>query len=242
MKLHTPLRLVAAAMLAAAVLLSSCNMGAAPAPTADVGAIQTQAFNTVLTQVAFDQAQTAMAQPPAAAPLDIQPEIPTLSVAPTFPPIGGGSGAPLSLSPIPGFTPLAPVVSPTAVIGTVTTKNGCNDGTYIGETKPDDGAILKAGGEYSKAWTILNVGSCPWDEGYAFVLMKEFSSSEIQWEHESIVIKQPSEVTQPQHSQTFVVKFNAPKAAGSYEAYWKLRDDGTNYFGPMVWIKFVVAK
>lgn len=238
MKFHKPLWFIAVTTLAA-VLLSSCNLGAAPAPTVDAGAIQTEAFSVVLTQAAMNQAQTAMAAPPPVVPTDTPFPTPTLGNSTIFAPPGGSiinTNTPFS------FTPFATIVSPTTAIGTVTTKNGCNDGTYISESGFKDGATLKGGELYEKSWSILNTGSCPWDEGYSFVLVTQYSSPEITWEHTSIVIKGPSETTKPQGSQNFVVKFYAPKAAGSYEAYWKLRDDGNNYFGPMVWLKFVVVK
>lgn len=241
MKFRKPLWLIAATTLAA-VLLSSCNLGGAtPAPTVDVGAIQTEAFSVVLTQAAINQAQTAMAAPPVVVPTDTPFPTPTME---QFLPLPGFATPSASVvnTPFSGFTPLATVVSPTAALATVTTKNGCNDGTYISEAGFKDGATLKGGEAYEKSWSILNTGTCPWDEGYAFVLVVQYSSPEIVWEHTSIVIKGPTETTKPQGSQNFVIKFTAPKKAGAYEAYWKLRDDGNNYFGPMVWLKFVVVK
>ena len=44
-----------------AIILSSCNLGATPAPTQDVAAIQTEAFNQVLTQVAAASSPTPIA-------------------------------------------------------------------------------------------------------------------------------------------------------------------------------------
>jgi hypothetical protein len=236
MKFRKPSWLISVAMIGA-VLLSSCNLGATPIPTEDVGAVQTQAFNIVLTQSALQMTQIALANPtalPTATPLPTG----TLGAA-TFAPIGGEGAA----TPIPGFTPLAsPVPTLGGAIATITTKNGCNDGTYMGETEPakTDWAVLTANTEYSKAWTIQNVGTCPWDEGYAFVILPERSSPEIRWVQTSIVIKKNDEFTLPQHGQSFVVKFTTPRKAGKYEAYWKLHDDAMNYFGPMVWIRFEI--
>lgn len=230
MKFYKPFWLINITMFGA-VLLSACNLRATPVATEDTGAIQTQAFNIVLTQAALQQTQTALANP-TAAPTHTPLPTATLAEIPTFAPIGGGTL----------ITPLASPVPTLGGVATITTKNGCNDGTYLGETEPakTDWAILKPATEYEKVWTIQNVGTCPWDEGYMFSLNTEFSSAEIQWKMTSIVIKKSDEFTLPQHSQSFKVIFTTPKAAGKYEAYWKLQDDSKNYFGPMVWIKFVV--
>lgn len=223
-----------------AVLLSSCNLGAAPVPTQDIGAIQTQAFNDILMQAASQQTQTALANPTATnTPL---PTSTTVSI-PTFAPIGGGASTPFALgTPIAGFTPLAPQPTTAGVIPTITTKNGCNDGSYVGETNVAnvDWEELKGGTAYSKGWTILNTGTCVWDEGYVFALVTESSNPEIKWEKESIIITKKDVFTEPQHTQSFIVKFTTPKAAGRYEAYWKMQDDAKNAFGPMVWIRFTI--
>jgi hypothetical protein len=50
----------------------------------------------------------------------------------------------------------------------------------------------------------------------------------------------PEDYTEPQHSQTFVVKLTAPKTPGEYKGYWKLRDDAGNYFGPLVSVWIIV--
>ena len=87
--------------MALAIILSSCNLGATPAPTQDVGAIQTQAFSMVLTQV-------AAASTPTPLPTNTPEPTATLSAPPTFAPIGGGVETPFPFNtPLPGLTPLA---------------------------------------------------------------------------------------------------------------------------------------
>ncbi|MDD2920869.1 MAG: NBR1-Ig-like domain-containing protein [Anaerolineales bacterium] len=239
MKFGKKFWLVSAATLIS-ILLSSCNLGATPVPTQDTGAIQTQVFNDILMQAASQQTQTALANPTATnTPLPT----PTTGFLPTFAPIGGGGATPLAIgTPISGFTPLAPLPTVAGAIPTITTKNGCNDGSYIGETNVAnvDWEELKGNTAYSKGWTILNTGTCVWDDGYIFSLVTEFSSPEIRWDKESIIITKKDVFTEPQHSQSFIVKFTTPKAPGRYEAYWKLQDDAKNYFGPMVWIRFTI--
>src|SRR3989304_2204813 len=94
MKFRKSLWLMAVTMLA--VILSSCNLGATPAPTQDLGAIQTQAFNLVLTQVALASSPT---------PLPTNPTLPTATpeAPPTFAPVGGGES---TVTPFAFNTPL----------------------------------------------------------------------------------------------------------------------------------------
>ncbi|NOT06101.1 MAG: hypothetical protein HOP27_16025 [Anaerolineales bacterium] len=242
MKFRKKIWLVSSVILT--VILSSCTLGATPAPTEDIGAIQTQAFSVVLTQVAMQQTQTALAVP---SPLPTNtlsplpsPTLGTLGSLPTFAP-AGGVGTPLPFNTQqPGLTPLASLIPTSGIVSTVTTKNGCNDGTFIGETAPLDKDVIKAEKQFSKGWTIFNSGTCRWDEGYSFTFMPDLSSPELKGY--SIVLKKdtPDEYTEPQHSQTFIVKLTAPKVAGDYKAYWKLRDDSGNYFGPLVSVWIVV--
>lgn len=242
MKFRKSLWLASAVILA--VILTSCTLGATPAPTEDVGAIQTQAYSVVLTQVAMQQTQTALAVPPTPSPLPtntLSPlPSPTLGTPPTFAP-AGGVGTPFAFNTQqPGLTPLASPISTLGVVSTITTKNGCNDGTFYGETAPYDKDKVVANKEFSKGWTIFNSGTCTWDEGYSFTFMPELSSPEL--EGYSIVLKKnaPEDYTKPQHTQTFIVKLTSPKVAGEYKGFWKLKDDSGNFFGPLVSVWIVV--
>jgi hypothetical protein len=212
----------------------------------DPNAIQTQAFTIVLTQVALNQAQTAAAIPPTALPTETPFPTPTLSEIPTFPPPVGSVNTPFVLSPIPGFTPLATAALPSvpAAVGTITTKNGCNDGFYVDETKPFDGAQMKPGEAFNKGWTIKNTGTCPWDDGYSFAVSTAYSIGIdlLQGESTSITIKKSEDFIKPGMSQLFLLKLRAPKVPGKYTWCWKLLDDTGNPFGPLVSVVFEVVK
>ncbi len=221
-----------------AVILSSCNFGATPVPTEDPGVIQTQAFSIVITQAALQQTQTAVAIPPTALPTNTPIPTATLGENPTFAPVGGTNTPFAFNTQQPGLTPLSSVVPTVGVVVTFTTKNGCNDGSFMGETEPFDKAVISAGKNYDKSWTILNTGTCTWDEGYSFTYMTDLSSPELKGY--SIVLKKNAadEYTAPGHSQSFIVKLVAPTTAGEYKGYWKMKDDAGNFFGPLVsvWI------
>ena len=163
--------------LIVSLALSACNIGATPPPTEDVGAVQTQAFEIVLTQAALQQTQTAAAIPPT--PLPTNTPVPTNTLPPLLPTSSfGATNTPFSINTQqPGITPLSINTSPTVgVISTTTTKNGCNDGYLISESQPYDGKTILVNKEFTKSWDFINVGTCTWDEGYTFAFVEEFST------------------------------------------------------------------
>src|SRR5690349_12665898 len=112
--------------LLVATTLSSCNLGATPAPTQDAAAIQSTALAQVLSTVSAQQTQTAAAIPPTALPTDTL--VPTQTLQATFPPVGGTTTVGTLIT---GGTPIFTVTP--GSITTLTTKNGCNDALYMGE-------------------------------------------------------------------------------------------------------------
>ncbi|MHB8777689.1 MAG: NBR1-Ig-like domain-containing protein [Anaerolineales bacterium] len=228
-----------------AVLLSACNLGAAPAPTADAGAIQTQAFINVSTQAALQQTQTAQALPPTSLPTNIPLPTSTPGGIPTFA-VFGGPNTPFAFNTQqPGLTPLAnPSLAPTVgAYSTFTTANGCNDGILISESAPFDGATIKARTEFTKSWEFLNTGTCTWDEGYSFSFRPEFSTTPegapIGYYGKDPMINKNDVFTKPGQKLTVTVPFFAPKQTGEYKWTWKLKDDAGNLFGSLVWVKFI---
>jgi hypothetical protein len=236
MKFHKAQWLIGYTMLA--ILLSSCNLGATPAPTQDIGAIQTQAFGQVLTQVAAASSPTPL-------PTNTPAPTNTLAAPATFASIGGGTNGTVTPfafnTPLAGLTPLAlsPVPTLGGLVPTLTTENGCNNGVFISESQPYDGATMDAGKEYEKSFTYKNMGSCTWDEGYAFVFMPSFSTPG--FKGYDILIKKGENYTKPMGTITFVLKLRTSPVPGEHIGAWKLRDDAGNFFGSMVHIKYSIG-
>lgn len=230
-----------AGLIAISMLISSCNIGSTPPPAQDNTIIQTQAFELVLTQSAMQQTQTAAAIPPTPMPTDTLIPLPTLPELPTAAPIGGTNTPFAFNTQQPGFTPLA-LASPTVigVVNTVTTKNGCNDGAYLGEGGIADGTEIEAGKSFNKSFMLQNIGECTWDEGYSFAFVPEFSTPGFVGYNIVLPKNKPEDYTKPGYGQTFVLKLTAPKTAGTYKGYWKMKDDSGNFFGPLVWLEIVV--
>lgn len=227
-----------------AVVLSSCNMGATPPPTEDAGAIQTQAFSVVITQVALEQTQTAQAIPPTALPTNTPQATATLGLIPTVSIFGTNTPFAFNTQQ-PGLTPLAlPSTVPTAgAYSTITTANGCNNAIYLSESTPYDNATIKVAKEFTKSWEFLNTGTCTWDEGYSFSFRPEYSSSPegaaIGYYGKDEVISKTGVFTKPGEKRTFTVSLKAPSKTGEYIWSWKLKDDAGNLFGSLVFLKFI---
>jgi hypothetical protein len=229
-----------------AVLISSCNFGATPPPTQDTGAIQTQAFGQVLTQVAEQATQTAAAVPPTPMPTNTAAPTNTLPAIPSSSAFGIPTNTPFTFNTQqPGLTPQSGL-SFTATVGiysTTTTKNGCNDGYLISESLPYDGKTILFNTEFTKSWDFLNTGTCAWDEGYTFAFVQEFSTGPLYvLPKKDFVIPKTGPFIEPGKTGTFSVPMRAPKEAGEYIWYFKLKDDAGQYFGSLVWVKIISVR
>jgi len=229
------------------ILLGACNIGATPIPTDDPGAIQTEAFNLVNTQAADQLTQTAQAEPPTAQPTNTLQPTATLDGIPTFDP-AAGSNTPFAFNTQqPGLTPFAAVTANANTPGaysTITTENGCNNGWMLSEGGIYDGKTIKYGTEVTKSWDLYNSGTCQWDEGYSFTFRPEYSyspegASVLYYFNKDIVIGKNDPITKPGETRTFTITFKVPKKIGEYLWAFKMKDDGGNLFGPLVFTKFV---
>ena len=106
-------------MVAVALLLTACNVGATPAPTLDINAINTAVVGTTVAQLSVQFTQTALAVPPTSTPLPTNTpgSLPTFELPTTA---ADGSALPtFSLdpsTPLPGFTQI--VASPVGSVAT----------------------------------------------------------------------------------------------------------------------------
>ena len=112
---------------------------------------------------------------------------------------------------------------------------GCNDAKFIGETVPDKTKI-DAQKDFKKAWSMLNVGTCTWDEGYTFA----FKSGERLSGNDVKITKEDGLHQAPGESQAFVVTLKAPNKVGEFIGYWQMRDDTGTWFGSLVSVYIIV--
>ncbi len=214
-------------------LLSACTMGQAPAPTMDVGFINTQGAQLVATQFSLLQTQTAMAVPPSPLPS------PTLAL-PTFAPVDAPTFAVVQIPTQAGVSTLASGFLPTATLQVFATASGpkCNDAVFTGQENVPDGTVMKPGIEFEKYWVIQNTGTCLWDDGYSFTYLGGTLDGY------TIKFTDASQFVKPGAQVTFKVDLTASLTPNTYTDCWSMKDDKGYYFGqsPIACVNIVVKK
>lgn len=212
-------------------LLSACNLGKQPEPTPDVGLIFTAAAQTVVANFSAQQTQTALAAPTATQP-PTTTAIPTFSIPGTAP-VGG---LPTESVPV-GSTPAAPLASPTLAVfaSPVVTQELCDNSAYGGQTVPD-GTVMKPGEDFKVGFTLINTGTCTWDEGYTLVYQGGTLDGY------DIKIKNKSDFVDPGGSILFTINLTASLEPNTYTNCWKMQNDRGSYFGTFVCITIEVKK
>ncbi len=219
-----------AAAVVLALAASSCNLGKSAEPTPDVSALYTVAAETLIAQSGLGETQTAAAASPTASPTALAS--PT-SLLPTFA-VGGVPtfGTFLINTPLPGVTPL-PTQSTGSSQGGFAV--GCNNAVYLGQTVADK-TVLDGLKEFKNGWSLQNTGTCAWDQGYSFA----YKSGE-RMSGADVLIVSSDQITEPGHSQAFVVHLQTPKAKGEYIGYWQMKSDAGEWFGSLVSIDIIVG-
>ena len=228
-------------LLTAALSLAACNVGATPAPTVDVNAINTAAVATAMGQISAQLTQTALVAPtntplPTDTPLSLvtAPALPTTSVGGATP-IGGTPGIPTlsfnstpNTTPLAGFTPIGTSIAPagpTASLG-----DGCNNSAYVADVTYPDGAVLNRGADFEKIWRVQNTGTCPWDEGYTLVFVAgDRALDPVNFEFEN-----SEDFVDGGETADIGVDLTAPNAAGTYTATWRMQSDSGAFFGTLL--------
>jgi len=220
-------------LLITTLTLAACNVGATPAPTVDVNAINTAAVATAMGQISAQLTQTALAVPsntptPTNTALALSTSaLPTTGAGTAA--TAGVSGALPTLSfnttpnttPIAGFTPLAgsPVAPPSG--------DTCHNSVYIADVTIPDGTVLSPGEDFEKIWRIQNTGSCTWDDGYKLV----FIAGDRALDPASFEITSAEDFVESGETVDMGVDLTAPEAEGSYSATWQMQTDAGAYFG-----------
>jgi len=211
-------------ILTLAILLSACNIGASAAPAQDTEAIQTQAFNLVMTQAALQQTQTAMAVPPT--PLPTNTLLPTATLSSVS---GAATVTPFSFNTQqPGLTPITSPVP--------TSADTCWRLAYISDVTVPDETRFRPGTDFKKIWRVMNTGTCAWDEGYTLVYLgNAMDGYNVKIEHAKDFVK-------PGETADFGVDLTAPLAENHYEDCWRMRNDSGYFFGSYLCVIINVEK
>jgi hypothetical protein len=234
-------------MLTATLTLAACNVGATPAPTVDVNAINTAAVATAMGQISAQLTQTALAAPTNTPPPTVSPLPLVTSALPTatggVAPTAGVSGALPTLSfnttpnttQVAGFTPLATSVAPvsTAVLG-----DSCNNSAYVADVTYPDNTVVKPGTDFEKVWRVQNTGTCLWDDGYKLV----FIAGDRALDPYTFEFKDSADFVSGGETADLGIDLTAPNAEGTYTATWRMQSDNGAFFGTLLTVVIVVQK
>jgi hypothetical protein len=218
-------------LLTAALMLAACNVGAAPAPTVDINAVNTAIVGTTIAQFSAQFTQTAQAIPPTPTPTNTPQELPTFAqpttnasgALPTVsfdvtPTIAGAA------SPLPAFTQVAaPTKAATQALG-----DSCYNSAFEGDETIPDGTVLKGGEDFKKVWKLRNTGTCTWDEGFTLVYI---GGTKPDLDPYNFEFQKSSDFVEGGKAIDMALSLTAPCTPGKYNGTWRMRNDGGYYFG-----------
>ncbi len=232
-------------LLTAALALAACNVGATPAPTVDINAINTAAVATAMGQISAQLTQTALAAP-SSTPMPTDSPIPLATFAlPTSAagsPVAGGGLPTVSFNSTPSTntntTPLAgftPIGSPIAPAATQSLGDACNNNVFVADVTIPDGTIFqdsnpkggRPGSDFKKVWRVQNTGNCKWDEGYVLA----FIGGDDDLNPKSVTFDSSDDFVDPGETADLGINLTAPKFPGKYTATWKMQSDNGDFFG-----------
>jgi hypothetical protein len=109
----------------------------------------------------------------------------------------------------------------------------CNDSLFLDDMTIPDGTILAPEENFVKTWRFKNFGACKWTTSYAigFAFGDAMRGTET---------KLPNSVD-PGAYVDIAVNMTAPKAAGWYGGWWRLKNGFGDYFGDFVYVSIQVS-
>ena len=210
-------RMILTALLSGSLLIAACSPSSKTA-TPDANLVITQAAMTVAAQLTQSAALT---------PKPTNPPLPTDTSAapaatPTTPPIPQATAAPAATNTT---APDAP--------------SAANDAaSFVTDVSIPDGTVIAPGGSFVKTWRIKNNGVTTWNTSYSIL----FIDGEKMGSPDSVAM--PKEV-KPGETVDISVKLTAPAKTGSYQAFYRLRNAGGQFFhldqSGDLWLKITVG-
>ncbi len=203
-------------------LLSACSSAT---PTQDPSIIKTQSAQTVEAVLAL----TAMAVTP------------TSTATPTNTP-AATTDLTITDTPRPTNTPLitdTPAVTNTSFFNPTlpfTPQYSCDQYKFIDDITIPDGATVQPGATFVKTWRIQNTGSCVWTTGYQLVF--GYGGEGTNW-NKTQPVNFPNDVAQG-GLMDISVTLTAPTTAGTYNAFFRPRNDKGTTFGEFIWLYITV--
>lgn len=143
----------------------------------------------------------------------------------------GAPTATITATPVPPTGQVPPTASATAPIP-ATAATSCDKAQFVSETIPDN-TTYSGGDDFTKSWTLKNIGTCSWTPSYSLV----FVSGD--------AMAGPANVSLAANvnsGQTVTVSVNleAPDGNGTYRGNWGLRNAAGVIFSSF-WVQIKVT-
>jgi len=225
-------------VLVLALALTSCNIGATPQPTVDVGAIYTAAAQTAIADLSQQMTATALAASPTPQPTaTLPPPTATNTLAANTTPFATfpvGNFTPVgNVTPGGIFTPIASVAPPAAT----STGPLCDNSAFVADITVPDGTVMQPGEDFYKIWRLKNTGTCTWDEGYQLAFAWGDPLDGVPF-----TIQQRDDFVLPGATADFGINMTAHLAPGEYSGCWRMKNDRGTFFGAVVCVSIKVVK
>jgi hypothetical protein len=105
------------------------------------------------------------------------------------------------------------------------TQGECDQGAFEEDVNYPDNSFLAPGEEFTKTWRLRNTGTCTWNTNYAIV----FDHGDSLGGPASATLT--SSPIAPGETVEVSVVLTAPDTSGTYQGYWKLRNQAGQKFG-----------
>ncbi len=105
------------------------------------------------------------------------------------------------------------------------TQTPCNHATFVSDVTIIDGTSVLTGEPFTKAWRLLNSGTCTWGTEYQLV----FDHGDAMNGAASVQIT--DQPVPPGEAVDISIELTAPDEPGTYQGHWKLRSGDGEVFG-----------
>lgn len=133
-------------------------------------------------------------------------------------------------------------ITPSPQPDATSTPGACDRADFVADVTVPDGTRFDQNERFVKTWRLKNTGTCTWNPNYSIVFD----------EGDSLGAPASAPVTngevEPGEEVDISVSMTAPEETGSYEGYWKLRNQAGQVFGlgqkgdKQFWVKIEVGE
>lgn len=130
-----------------------------------------------------------------------------------------------TLTPVPSIEITStPEPGSTNTPAAVSANPGCTvSASLVGENPPDN-TLFRTGDTFWKTWTLLNTGTCTWDETYSLV----YWSGDLMG---GLTTYQFPQLVAPDEAKEVSIFLKAPETDGTFTGYWRIQTPWGEHFG-----------